>query len=877
MRTLREHETLYAAALERLALPRPLSHANAAVNAAGKLFVKNNEPFYMRGVTYGTFARDENGDQYPVQAQVAADFRAIAANGFNVVRCYTMPPRRVLDGAADCGLQLLAGIDWEQHVTFLDDRARAKDIRRRVKEQVDSCGGHDAILGFTLGNEIPASIVRWHGAKAIEKFLKELFDIAKSAFPRALATYVNFPTTAYLELPFLDFAAFNVYLEREADFSAYLKRLQNASGDLPLVLGEIGLDSRRNGEIAQANSLEWQVRAAFREGCAGAFVYGWTDQWYCGGNYIHDWDFGLTTRNRAPKVALHSVRSVMADMPFGKIRQWPKFSVVVCSYNGAATIRDTLDHLAGLDYSNYEVIVVNDGSTDATAEIASEYDVRLVSTSNQGLGQARNEGLADARGEFIVYIDDDAYPPPHWLKYLALAFSRSEHVCIGGPNLVPPKDGRIGQCVADSPGGPLHVLLTDDVAEHVPGCNMAFRRSCLAAIGGFDPIYRAAGDDVDVCWRLQDKGWTIGFSAAAMVWHHRRASIRRYWRQQVGYGKAEALLERKWPGRFSALGHMSWSGQIYGRGLPKPVLSRRPRIYQGTWGLSPYQGLYQAAPGHLLSFALTPEWLLLAAAMLAVSLLGAAFAPFASALAVVAVMAAISVTQALRGASGAKYLIRARGLSSFARARSFALIFFFHLLQPAARLSGRVKHGLTPWRSTRASIVPRAPSLRTTIWSEKWRAPDEWLKDVERELAQAGAIVGRGGDYDRWDLQVRGGPLANARLFMGIEGHAGGKQNLHFRIRFKAARPLFALLVPGVILGLVAIQWGSWLLGIVAANAIFHTARRARSDWRIAAGQLGGAIESIKRRAPFFDELPVPGPSSATDSPDQMPAVDAAE
>jgi GT2 family glycosyltransferase len=877
MRTLREHETLYAAAVERLAPAESVTSANAPITPAGKLFAKNNETFYMHGVTYGTFGPDENGDQFPAQARVVSDFRAIAANGFNIVRCYTMPPRRVLDAAAHCGLQLLAGLDWEQHVTFLDDRSQAKAIRRRVKELVGSCGGHDAIMGFTLGNEIPASIVRWHGAKAIERFLKELFDITKSAFPRALATYVNFPTTAYLELPFLDFAAYNVYLEREADFSAYLKRLQNASGDLPLVLAEIGLDSRRNGEIAQAHSLEWQIRAAFREGCAGAFVYGWTDEWYCGGDYIRDWDFGLTARNREPKVALHSVRSVLVDMPFGKVRQWPKFSVVVCSYNGAATIRDTLDHLARLDYPNYEIIVIDDGSTDATGEIAKKYDVRLISTPNQGLGQARNEGLAAARGEFIVYIDDDAYPPPPWLKYLALAFSHSEHACIGGPNLVPPEDGRIGQCVADSPGGPLHVLLTDEIAEHVPGCNMAFRRSSLAAIGGFDPIYRAAGDDVDVCWRLQDKGWSIGFSAPAMIWHHRRASIRRYWRQQVGYGKAEALLERKWPGRFSVLGHMSWSGRIYGRGLPKTVLAPRPRIYQGTWGLSPFQGLYQPAPNHLLSVALTPEWLLLGAAMLGVGLLGAVVAPLAWMLAIFGAMAAVSVTQALRGASAAKYLIRARKLSVVSRARSFVLIFFLHLLQPAARLRGRVKHGLTPWRPARASAVPPASSLRTTIWSERWRTPDDWLKDVERGLTQAGAIVGRGGDYDRWDLQVRGGPLANARLFVAIEGHAGGKQNLHFKVRFRAARLLFVLLALSAIPGLVAAQSGSWLLAIVAANLIFHTARRARTDWRIAASQLGAAIESIRSRAPFFEESPGQSAWSAADFADHLPAVDAAE
>ena len=851
--------------------------ADAPVVAAGKLLLRDGRPFYIRGVTYGTFAPDEKGDQFPSQEKVTADFRAIAANGFNTLRSYTVPPDRVLDAASDCGLHVLAGLTWEQHVTFLDDRVLAQDIRRNVRQQVESCRGHESILGFTIGNEIPASIVRWHGRKNIERFLWELFDISKTAFPQALATYVNFPTTAYLELPFLDFAAFNVYLENEAKLSAYVKRLQNIAGDLPLVLAEIGLDSRRNGEIAQAHSLEWQIRTAFREGCAGAFVYAWTDEWHRGGQPIEDWDFGLTTRDREPKTALHTVRSVMGEIPFKRSRQWPKISVVVCSYNGSSTIRDTLDHLARLDYPNYEIIVVNDGSTDATPEIAKQYDVRLISTANQGLGQARNEGLAAAHGEFVVYIDDDAYPPPPWLKYLALAFLRSDHVCIGGPNLVPPEDGWVGQCVADSPGGPLHVLLTDDIAEHVPGCNMAFRRSRLAEIGGFDPLYRAAGDDVDVCWRLQEKGWTVGFAAAAMVWHHRRATVRRYWRQQIGYGKAEALLERKWPERFSALGHMSWSGQIYGRGLPRPAIASRPRIYQGTWGLSPYQGLYRPAPNHALSIALTPEWLLVAAAMLGLGVTGLLVPPFGWAFAPFAVMAAISLTQALRGAMEAKYLVRARDLPLHAKVQSFSLIFFFHLLQPAARLWGRLKHGLTPWRRRRAYPLPSPANLAISIWSETWRPTDAWMRDLERGLEKADAIVARGGDYDDWDLRVRGGLLANARLSMAVEDHAGGKQLLRFLTSFHPTRLLPILGTVAVIVGTSAGVEGSWPAACIVAAFLLGLAAQARADWNMAAGQISAALDAMKRREPFFADDKNAEWANDKNSADPMTAADAAE
>src|SRR4051812_44412972 len=120
---------------------------------------------------------------------------------------------------------------------------------------------------------------------------------------------------------------------------------------------------------------------------------------------------------------------------------------------------------------------------------------------------------------------------------------------------------------------------------------------------------------------------------------------------------------------------MSWAGQIYGRGLPQPAIATSPRIYQGTWGLAPYQGLYQPASNNLLSLALTPEWLLLAGALLVLGLLGLLVQPFAWALGGFALMAAVSLTQALRGARNSKYLIRARGLSPFAKARSFALIF----------------------------------------------------------------------------------------------------------------------------------------------------------------------------------------------------------
>jgi hypothetical protein len=129
---------------------------------------------------------------------------------------------------------------------------------------------HPAVLMFALGNEIPASIVRWHGSPRVEQFIERLYHTAKEQDPSKLVTYVNYPTTEYLHLPFLDLFCFNVYLEAQTQLEAYLARLQSLAGEKPLLLTELGLDSRRNGMGNQAHTLSWQLPTAFAAGCAGA-------------------------------------------------------------------------------------------------------------------------------------------------------------------------------------------------------------------------------------------------------------------------------------------------------------------------------------------------------------------------------------------------------------------------------------------------------------------------------------------------------------------------------------------------------------------------------------------------------------------------------
>jgi O-antigen biosynthesis protein len=794
----------------------------------------------VRGVTYGTFRPNDETQDFPDRAAVADDFAAMAENGINTVRIYTVPPRWLLDLALQNGLYVMVGLPWEQHVTFLEDPERRRSIKQRVAAGVRACAGHPAVLCYAIGNEIPSSIVRWHGRHRIERFLEQLYHAAKDEDPEALVTYVNYPSTEYLQLPFVDIVCFNVFLETGSQFESYLARLQNIAGDRPLVLTETGLDSLRNSEEAQARALDWQVRTSFAAGCAGMFVFAWTDEWYRGGFEIDDWAFGLVDRDREPKQALEAVGRAFAETPFATSASWPKVSVVVCTYNNEATLRDCFDGLRALEYPDYEVIVVNDGSTDRTDEIAGEYSFRLFSTENRGLANARNTGLRAATGEIVAYIDADARPDPHWLAHLATAFQKGSHVGIGGPNIPPSGCTDIEECVASAPGGPIHVLLSDDTAEHIPGCNMAFRKWSLDAIGGFDPQFRIAGDDVDICWRLQEQGWTVGFSPGAVVWHHRRGRVSGYLKQQFEYGKAEALLERKWPERYNRAGHLAWAGRVYGNGSSKARGLRRWKVYYGTWGQGLFQSVYQRTPGILGSLPLMPEWYLVIAALAVVSAMGLIWAPLLLALPLFLLAGGALVYEAALG--GLRASVTPRRGKRPTRMRMRLVIAILYLFQPASRLAGRLRFGLAPWRR-RAGRRISIPRPRTSsVWSEQWQSPDTRLRWIEYELREGKCVVERGGNFERWDLQVRGGGLGMSRMRMAVEEHGGGRQLLRFRAWPRCSRVGLALVAIFAGLGAGAAIDGTWIGAIVLGAAALLFAGSMAHDCAAAMGVLLPAV-----------------------------------
>ena len=150
--------------------------AGARPTVRGKFFFVGQDKLYVRGTTYGTFRPNAEGELYPSPVIVDRDFARIARSGLNAVRTYTLPPRWLLDLAADNGLFVLVGIAWEQHVDFLEERWRARSIEEQVRAGVAACAGHPAVLCYAIGNEIPGQIVRWLGRRPAERFVARLYE-----------------------------------------------------------------------------------------------------------------------------------------------------------------------------------------------------------------------------------------------------------------------------------------------------------------------------------------------------------------------------------------------------------------------------------------------------------------------------------------------------------------------------------------------------------------------------------------------------------------------------------------------------------------------------------------------------------------------------
>jgi glycosyltransferase involved in cell wall biosynthesis len=787
------------------------------------------ERFWIKGVTYGTFRPNEEGEPFPSKFQVRADFAKMREAGINAVRVYTPPPDWLADAALAEGLYLMPDMCWGPRRCDFDDPWRVKQLHDWIRQHTKRLAQHPAMLLYSIGNEVPPLIVRWYGAKRIEDFLRAQNDIVKEFAPHALTTYVNHPPTEYLSLPFLDVISYNVYLEREAEMRAYLARLQTLAHEKPVLLAEMGLDSKRHGEEKQAQFLDWQIRAAFEKGLCGVTIYGWTDEWSIFNSDIEGWSFGITDARRQPKKALDVVRQIYSgDLYRNRKTAWPKVSVIVCCYNAAATLDECLQSLGQLAYPNYEVIVIDDGSKDGTHLIAEKNEMPCIRVPNGGLSKARNLGIEAAKGEIVAFIDSDAYADPDWLYYMVTALEEHHASAVGGPNLSPPQDGFIAQCVDQSPGNPTAVLVDNERAEHIPGCNMVYRKEVFDVAGKFDAQHRAAGDDVDLCWRILVANRKIVYHPSAVVWHHRRPTVRTYLRQQKGYGYAEAHLQRRYPGRFNFFGYPVWEGGVYDsvhshirqQGLP---LVFNPRIYRGFFCGAQFQTLYQPFLTWWFQVFSTAEWGILTTCTALSGLLTRWFGPewlAFSLLGLTGLMILLAVGTSLLAGWRA---VNNKQWAGWNRWSGLAVISLLHLIQPLSRFAGRIKGN---WHLRKDPLdFPDTDLLEGDLIKR-----EVWMRHMLAHMKSCGWMVRPCGEWDDGDIEVLGPGPYKLKLTSVYEEDL--ERALHYiRYRVTAKMKLQApLVVGGLMAALVALTQALYLAPL-AVPIVFVLVRyvKARS------------------------------------------------
>ena len=770
----------------RQRLTRP---ATNRVRRDGKFFRLGDQKFYVKGVTYGPFEHSSEKEPLPERAAIRKDFEQMLNLGANVIRVYHTPPGWFMDLAQEMGLKIFIDVAWPKNQIFVGDKLVTQQAHTAVREAARTCGNHPAIFAISVVNEVPPDILRFTGREAVEKFIDDLVDIAKSQAPDCLITFASFPTTEYLHPHNIDFVCFNVYLHNEQTFRNYLARLQNIAGEKPLMLGEYGIDTfQEYSEDRQAEILSAHVRAVFDEGLAGTVVFSFTDDWFTGGFRIEDWAFGLTRTDRSPKPSFNALQQLFLKVPQVSNEKLPSMSIIICSYNGGSTVGACLASMERIRYPDFEVIFVDDGSTDNTQEILARFPwVRNIRQKNMGLSYARNVGLEAARGQVAVYTDSDCEADEDWIYYLSLALVRSGHIGMGGPNLIPDEGSWVADCVGLSPGGPTHVMIDDRTAEHVPGCNMAFYTWAARQANGFDPQFRKAGDDVDFIWRLQHMGYSIGFSPAAQVWHYRRNSVQAYLKQQRGYGEAEALLKYKHPDHFNSLGASHWRGRIY-NGDQIGVRIGRDVIYHGVFGTGLFQTIYRRPASLLAAIMMSVEWHLLG---MFITILGFAFTPL---LYVAGFMFFVPIVLASIAAAQSPAPRHKHWLSR-------PLIAWLHFRQPIARGLARYTVRLRAKVMQTEEIGYRRPHSLPFDQNDRktlryWSAKEERLSLLRRITDEVKAVGWRhrvDSGWAPWDMEIYGSRYVKVRITTATEIH--GRDSMLTRVRVEMLMSKFCVVL----------------------------------------------------------------------------------
>lgn len=231
--------------------------------------------------------------------------------------------------------------------------------------------------------------------------------------------------------------------------------------------------------------------------------------------------------------------------------QTASVSVIIPTYNGAARISHCLQALqkqaAG---RNVEILVVDDGSTDSTAAVVARFPgVRLIRQTNAGPAAARNHGAREARGEIILFTDDDCVPMPDWLEAMLSPFDDPQ--VVGAKGIYRTTQKRLAaRFVQIEYEDRYRLMAGQPTIDFIDTYSAAFRRDRFLEMDGYDTSFPVAcAEDIELSYRMSARGWKMKFVPSAIVYHTHPDSFWRYLKKKYKFAFWRVLAVRKNPGK----------------------------------------------------------------------------------------------------------------------------------------------------------------------------------------------------------------------------------------------------------------------------------------------------------------------------------------
>ena len=288
------------------------------IRIEGRRLHAGGRPVRVHGVTYGPFRSGADRGSFPTPSEMARDLRTLRLRGINAIRIPELPPPALLELAGEHGVRLLTGLhfcDWRSEpASGLASRRRiAAAADRAADEALELLAGRREVLGIVVGAEVPIDLVRLHHRHHVERTLTAMIDRLHAGDPHLLATYVNSPSTEFLQIPNQDLVTFSVVRAQGGGFESYLAHLREISCGRPVLVTEMGRLAAVHGPRSRAAILREQLRAVEAHDLAGAFVFSWANEWVAAGDPTAGWHFDVAARDhvREPAAAVAPARRVV--------------------------------------------------------------------------------------------------------------------------------------------------------------------------------------------------------------------------------------------------------------------------------------------------------------------------------------------------------------------------------------------------------------------------------------------------------------------------------------------------------------------------------------------------------------------------------------